>query len=177
MALSTSHIFVADTSLAAKTFIDTFYAALNSQNLRTTLSSFYVPTPTPGSPIPPADISINGNVVATPADVEILFVSQVPHAHYEVQSYDCQVLNPNYNVGAAEHDIGPDASGRKMSLLLVVSGSVKYGESLKDARLRGFSESFLLVPNFAAAAAAAPANGGLRPKKWLIQSQNFRLVL
>jgi NTF2-related export protein 1/2 len=92
----------------------------------------------------------------------------VQKAHYEPQSFDCHVLNPNYNIGASDTNLGPDASGRKMSLLVVVNGYVKYGEP-KDAQMRGFSENFVLVPNFQVGA-------GMASRNWLIQSQNFRIV-
>lgn len=58
-----------------------------------------------------------------------------------------------------------------MSLMLLVSGYVKYGES-REAAMRGFAETFVLVPN--------PEQAGGKKRKagdgWLIQSQNFRLV-
>lgn len=133
------------------------------------MSAFYI-QPTPASPLA-ADISLNGNIVPTPADLQILFESQIPKAHYEAQCFDCHVLNPNFNIGASDADLGPDATGRKMSVLLVVSGYVKYGES-RSVKMRGFTENFVLVPNFLR---AAGEDGVV--KGWLIQSQNFRIVL
>jgi NTF2-related export protein 1/2 len=59
----------------------------------------------------------------------------------------------------------------------MVSGGVKYFKSGTDEEVRdesrGFTETFVLVPNMEAQGPKAPR--GL--KKWLIQSQNFRLVL
>jgi NTF2-related export protein 1/2 len=59
----------------------------------------------------------------------------------------------------------------------MVSGGVKYFKSAADEEVRdesrGFTETFVLVPHMEAQGAKAPR--GL--KKWLIQSQNFRLVL
>jgi NTF2-related export protein 1/2 len=133
------------------------------------LSSFYI-QPTPLNPLT-ADISLNGNIVQSPADLQNLFQSTIPRAHYEVQSYDCHILNPNYNIGANDAELGPDATGGKMSFLLIVSGYVKYGEA-RDAKMRGFTENFVLVPNF-----QAGAGNPKDVKKWLIQSQNFRIVL
>ena len=153
---------------AAQHFIDSYYNALNIDRERATLSSFYVQT-TPLNPVV-ADISLNGNIVQSPEDLQNLFQSTMPKAHYEAQSYDCHVLNPNYTIGASDADLGPDPTGRKMSLLLAVSGYVKYGEA-RDAKMRGFTENFVLVPNFQA------ESGSLKNvKKWLIQSQNFRIV-
>jgi NTF2-related export protein 1/2 len=147
---------------AATAFINHYYPALNTK--RGILSSFYI-LPTPLAP-QVADISLNGNLVSSPSELQILFETQMPKAHYEAQSYDCQVLNPNYNIGAIDADLAPDTTGRKMSLLLVVSGYVKYGEA-REAKMRGFTENFILVPNMDRAA----------ERKWLIQSQNFRMLV
>lgn len=153
---------------AAQLFVDTYYMALNHK--RNTLASFYI-KPTPTNPLN-ADISLNGNIVPTPADLQTLFEKQMPTARYEVQSFDCQVLNPNYNVGASDSELGPDPSGRKMSLMVIVSGYVKYGDA-RDAETRGFTENIILVPNFEVRGKGRDRTG----KNWLIQSQNFRMVL
>lgn len=154
---------------AARKFIESYYRALNDESARATLSSFYI-QPTPANPLV-ADISLNGNIVPTPADLQILFESQIPNAHYEAQCFDCHVLNPNFNIGASDVELGPDPTGRKMSVLLVVSGYVKYGDS-RSAKMRGFTENFVLAPNFLG---VAGKDGVV--KGWLIQSQNFRIVL
>jgi NTF2-related export protein 1/2 len=154
---------------AARNFIESYYKALNDESARATLSSFYI-QPTSTNPLV-ADISLNGNIVPTPAALQILFESQMPKAHYEAQCFDCHVLNPNYNIGASDAELGPDPNGRKMSVLLVVSGYVKYGES-RSAKMRGFTENFVLVPNFSG---GAGKDGVV--KGWLIQAQNFRIVL
>jgi NTF2-related export protein 1/2 len=141
---------------------------LNSN--RSTISSFYL-QPTATSPLS-ADISLNGNVIPDPKAIQNFFETQMPKAHYEVQSYDVQVLNPNYNIGVADDALGPDKSGAKMSLLILVSGNVRYGGEIKDAVMRGFTETVILVPNPESA-----KQKGRGAKGWLIQSQNFRLVL
>ncbi|KAI9742342.1 MAG: hypothetical protein M1818_003875 [Claussenomyces sp. TS43310] len=150
---------------------------LNSPAQRRTLSSFYVAAPPDSTQLPPADITLNGNRIPTPTDLETLFTTQMPRSHYEVQSYDCHVLNPNYNLGAPDADLGPDPTGRKMSILLVVSGYVKYGDDLRQAAMRGFTENFILVPNFQSAVPPPQSQVQAKVKKWLIQSQNFRLVV
>ena len=128
--------------------------------------------PTPSSLLL-ADISLNGNVVADPEELQTIFEKKVDRAHYEVQSFDCQVLNTNYNVGADESMVGPDKTGKKMSILVMVSGSVRYWKDAGDGDIRGFTESVVLVPNWATLK-PRPARG---EKKWLIQSQTFRLVV
>ncbi len=122
-----------------------------------------------GKPLPA--IVFNGNVIADAAAFQEMFEKQMPPAYYEVQSYDCHTLNPNYTAADAEASSG--GSGKNITILLVVSGYVKFGE-LQDAEMRGFSESFVLVPN---SENTTRKGRGKQGKDWLIQSQNFRLVV
>jgi NTF2-related export protein 1/2 len=156
---------------AAQEFVETFYPALNNPKARVSISSFYL-KPTLKSPQKP-DISLNGNIIEDPAEVQNIFEKQISKAHYEVQSFDCNVINPNYNVGMDDAGLGPDKDGKKMSILLMVSGSVRYWKNSEDGENRGFTETFVLIPKWEAHSPKAPK--GL--KRWLIQSQNFRLVL
>ena len=161
---------------AATEFVHTFYSAL--QSARHTVSSFYATTV--------SSILFNGNAVADGASVQEIFVNQMPHATYEVQSYDCQIINANYATPGAEPPAAPGPSRRhggggaaavaakKMSLLVLVSGYVRFGEDKQTwdtAANRGFSETFVLIPN--------PESGqkGRGKRQFLIQSQNFRLVV
>ncbi|EFR01644.1 nuclear transport factor 2 domain-containing protein [Nannizzia gypsea CBS 118893] len=159
---------------ATTNFIQSYYSALD--NARSTLSSFYAPTVT--------NILFNGNIVADGASVQEIFVNQLPPTHYEVQSYDCQVLNPNYPVAppSATDDVASPFGAntnrntsdpaKSMSILVIVSGYVKFGEGKEtwDSPNRGFSETFVLIPN-------PPSGPKARGKQWLIQSQNFRIVV
>ena len=93
----------------------------------------------------------------------------MPPTYYEVQSYDCQIINQAYPTpatAATPSAKSSKAAVKNMSILVIVSGFVRFGPS-KDLPQRGFSETFVLVPN--------PANTA--GKEWLIQSQNFRLVV
>lgn len=91
-----------------------------------------------------------------------------------MQSYDTHVINPNYNIGVEESKLGADKDGRKISIVVMVNGQVKYSSKGGDeGEERGFVENFVLVPNMEARNPKAPR--GI--KKWLIQSQVFRLVL
>ena len=89
---------------------------------------------------------------------------------YEVHAFDCQTIIPNVD---PKGDIIPNASkGTAMTLLVIVSGTVRIGP-LKESEMKGFSESFVLVPN--------PLYSSLRKKgkptmEWLIQSQTFRYI-
>ncbi|KAH0559670.1 hypothetical protein GP486_003815 [Trichoglossum hirsutum] len=153
---------------AAQEFIDAYYPALQSS--RAKLPSFYTP-PTTGSDGKTLPVLIfNGNVIPDPLSMQTLFEKEMPSTTYEVQAFDCQVLNPNYS--AAGPGPYPPESGKNMSILLSVSGWVRFGDS-KEVPIRGFSESFVLVPNAEAAVAKPKGNA----RKWLIQSQNFRLVV
>ncbi len=160
---------------AAQYFVETFYPSLNDPKSRPTIKNFYV-KPNPTSPLKP-DISINGNIIADVADLQEVLERADFRAHYEVQSFDCQVLNTNYNVGVPDNALGPDKDGKKMSIMVLVSGSVKYWNEgpmpQGDEGLRGFTETIILVPNREAQNPRAP-NG---EKKWLIQGQTFRLVV
>lgn len=122
-----------------------------------------------GKPLPA--IVFNGNVIPDAAAMQKMFQQQMPAAIYEVQAYDCQVMNPNYVAENAKGGVG--STGKNMTILVVVSGYVKLGE-VREATMRGFSESFVLVPNPDAVGAKGR---GRHIKEWLIQSQNFRLVV
>lgn len=97
----------------------------------------------------------------------------MPPTHYEVQSVDCQIINKGYPTPTAA---GVKPSSQKtvkdMSILIIVSGYVRFGES-QDLPQRGFSETFVLAPN--AGVDQGPKGKGRR--EWSIQSQNFRLVV
>lgn len=154
---------------AAQKLVDSYYPALQSNP--STLTAFYmVATIMPdGTPLP--SIILNGNVIPSAAELQSIFENGMPVARYEVQSFDCHVMNPNYIAENAKGTVSP--SGKNMTILVIVSGFVKYGES-RSAPAQGFSENFVLVPNPDVDQAK---NKGKIVKDWLIQSQNFRLVV
>lgn len=146
---------------AATEFVKTFYPALGLN--RESLSSYYS--------LEPTTILFNGNRVADGAAVQEIFTNQMSPTHYEVQSYDCQIINKAYPTILPGGGLKPQSEMgvKDMSFLIVVSGFVRYGEG-RDQPQRGFSETFVLVPN----PSAERARGR---KDWLIESQNFRLVV
>ncbi|KAG9244959.1 hypothetical protein BJ878DRAFT_503758 [Calycina marina] len=152
-------VLVRVSTQAADDFVKTYYQALDSAK---NLASFYIQA---------ADIWLNGNNIPDPQQLQTFFKDKVGNCQYDAQSHDCSVLNQNCNIGAPDNALGPSSDGSKMSILVLVSGSVKYKDSSDEAR--GFTESFTLVPNFEPHSQKAPK--GL--KKWLIQSQTFRLVV
>ncbi|KAL1965937.1 hypothetical protein VTN77DRAFT_5070 [Rasamsonia byssochlamydoides] len=150
----------------ATDFVQSFYSALQSN--RGSIATFYSPVP--------STILFNGNVVADGAAVQDIFVNQLPPTRFEVQSFDCQVINRHYPTPTATGvKLPTQTTAKDMSILVTVSGYVQFGES-RDTPQRGFSETFVLVPNPAAGSAGAGAKGKGK-KEWLIQSQNFRLVV
>lgn len=152
--------------IAAKTFVDTYYKALNTS--RANIASFYIPTSTmpDGKSLPV--IVYNGNILLDQIALQKMFQEQIPLAHHEVQDYDCQVVNPHYVVEGTQGSAAN--TGKNMTILITISGYVKYGE-VRSATMRGFSENIVLVPNPAVA-----SSKDRHIKNWLIQSQNFRLV-
>ncbi|PWY93617.1 NTF2-like protein [Aspergillus sclerotioniger CBS 115572] len=146
---------------AATEFVQSFYPAL--ENNRATISSFYNQ--------PTSMILFNGNHVADGAAVQEIFVNQMSPTHYEVQSLDCQIINRAYPTPTSTGvKLPTETTLKDMSILVIVSGYVRFGAS-RDLPQRGFSETFVLVPN--------PTEGlkGKRKREWLIQTQNFRLVV
>ncbi|KKK13931.1 nuclear transport factor 2 domain protein [Aspergillus ochraceoroseus] len=140
-----------------------FYPALQSN--RAVIASFYS-TPT-------STILFNGNAVADGNAVQDIFVNQMPPTHYEVQSFDCQIINKSYPTPTPSGVKLPNQITTKdISILVIVSGFVRFGES-RDLPQRGFSETFVLVPY----SSADGPKGKRKQRDWLIQTQNFRLVV
>ncbi|QIX00098.1 hypothetical protein AMS68_005615 [Peltaster fructicola] len=132
--------FIRVSTHAAESLVDAYYTALNSA--RAQLESFYVPVtqlPT-GRSLP--YISYNGQVFSDPAAFKKSF-EEMPWTHYEAQSFDVHVMNPSMN--AIESKSKKDHE-RNMSLVVQVSGYVRLHER-KEGPLKGFSDSFVLVPN------------------------------
>lgn len=115
-------------------------------------------------------IVFNGNSIPDAVAMQKMFEEQMPQAKYQVQCYDCQVINPSY-VADNTHG-GVNTSEKNMSILVSVSGYVKFGEP-RGAKLNGFSETFVLIPN----PTVVTSSKGKNRKGWLIQSQTFRLVV
>ncbi|PYI15834.1 NTF2-like protein [Aspergillus japonicus CBS 114.51] len=162
MAPASEDTLVKHSTEAATEFVNSFYPALQSN--RATISSFYSQQA--------STILFNGNVVADGAAVQEIFVNQMTPTHYEVQSFDCQIINRTYPTPTATgFKLPTETTIKDMSILVIVSGFVRFGES-RDLPQRGFSETFVLVPN-----PTADGPKGKRRREWLIQTQNFRLVV
>lgn len=150
--------------------MDTYYKALETS--KSTIASYYVPPVLGDKPLP--DITLNGNPVPDGQSVQEIFQKQVPPAHFNIQSVDCSVINPQY--------LRPDGAASKslsssISILVIVGGQVKFGQEPE----RTFNENFVLVPNHEPAPAPQREgryirNNQQRRNEFLIQSQNFRMV-
>ncbi|KHJ33792.1 putative nuclear transport factor 2 domain protein [Erysiphe necator] len=168
MATLSEDVKVKAATSTAQDFIETYYPALNSSKGRSALASFYIK-----SENTKPDIIINGNTISSPTDFQKLFETQVQRAQYEVQSYDAHILNSNYNLLGYSNSSLSDKDGKRASVIVLISGSVKYWKEGEEANLRGFTESVVLVPD---PEAIGPKSTKIKPRKWLIASQNFRLV-
>lgn len=78
------------------------------------------------------------------------FFEHMPATHYDVQSYDSQPM------------LVPGTSGGPCNYMVIVSGSVKYGDNKEQ---RGFSETFVLKPS------------STDPNRYVVATQGFRLVV
>ncbi|KAG6041147.1 hypothetical protein E4U41_005871 [Claviceps citrina] len=169
MPLPDADIQVKASSEAAEVFVNHYYQALNN---RSQLSHFYINSSSKYSIA--ADISINGSVVATPADYSTLLDAQGEGVRYEIESLDAHVINPSSRYGAPEniHDNDRiEKNGGRMSIVVTTMGKVQFGKG-KEALQKMFNETFVLVPNWDSMAKNPPR--GL--KRWLIMSQNFRAL-
>lgn len=151
---------------AAQLHVDAFYPALDSA--RKTITSFYYPsTELPdGKHVP--SIIYNGNPFFDGQGMENVFQQMLP-THHEIQSFDCQVVNDRHFLDGQAGETLPRS--KNISILVVVSGSIKIGEP-KHSEVKGFSESFVLVPNLE----AFRKKPSRQEKQFLITSQSFRYV-
>ena len=106
----------------AEQFTQLFYRNIDGQ--RAQLRAFYRPTST---------ILWNGNAFIG-GDAYTDFMTRFPPTSHEVHSFDCHPVDSAMLSGVP-------IPGEPPSMILVVSGNVRYGE---EREKRGFSESFLL---------------------------------
>ncbi|POR38104.1 Uncharacterized protein TPAR_01698 [Tolypocladium paradoxum] len=169
MPLPDADTEVRTSSEAAETLVNHYYQAINNHS---SLEPFYINS-SPRYSIA-ADISINGQVVATPAQYSALLKGQGSAVHYEIESLDAHVINPSSAYGAPEnvHDNPKvEKSGGRMSIVVTTMGKVQFGKG-REAPQKMFNETFVLVPNWDAMARNPPRGA----KRWLIMSQNFRAL-
>ena len=155
--------------LAAGDFVEKYYPALH--NARETIASFYMQPTTlaDGKSLPV--IIFNGDEIEGPVALQTMFKEEMPESRYEIDTYDCHILNPHYVPENTPHTLAE--TGKNMIIMIAVTGEVKYGDK-KNApdQEKIFSDNIVLVPNpvLVEKEREKPA------KEWLIQSQNFRFV-
>jgi NTF2-related export protein 1/2 len=157
---------------AGEHFVDAYYAALNGN--RSQIISFYIPTtpgPSPGRGLP--HISYNGELIQDASTFQDKFEKQMPWTHFEPQSLNVHVMNPSLT--PMEEGKSKKDAERNMSLVVQVSGYVRLQER-KEGPMRGFSDSFVLVPNKEEVGGRGTGKQD-HGRRWLIQSQNFRFVV
>lgn len=192
-AYPTAETLVKASSDSAQKFIDWYYQDLNDAK---PLSSYYVNASNKYAAAGvTADLTINGAHLAHPAEYELLLQQQRgggatttngaaagggPRSNstrgrvrHEVDSFDVQVINDDYTLGAPEHlaNQGPDRHGSRLALLVSVMGILHLGTG-HDAIRKTFNEVFVLVPNWDARGRNPPRN----VKRYLISSQNYRTL-
>lgn len=150
-----------------ESFVDAYYTALNGS--RNKLASFYVPKSAGPRPMP--HISYNGELFNDAAAFQERFEGDMPYTHYEPQSMNAHVLSPNMGLPAASKR----EAERNVSLTVQVSGYVRL-EERKEGPMRGFSDTFVLLPNKEEVGGKGTGKQG-EGRRWVIQSQNFRFVV
>ncbi|KAF2769292.1 hypothetical protein EJ03DRAFT_98083 [Teratosphaeria nubilosa] len=165
MATLTDTDLTALSTSAAESFADAYYTALNSN--RSAISSFYVPpTVLPNNRSLP-HIAYNGEHITDPAAFQQKWENEMPYTFFDPQCLNVHVLNPciaPLEPGAKKAD-----AEWNVSLSVQVSGSVRLVER-KEGPMRGFSDSFILVPG-------GKEDKGKRGPRWVVQSQTFRFVV
>ncbi|KAH6626224.1 hypothetical protein B0J18DRAFT_489129 [Chaetomium sp. MPI-SDFR-AT-0129] len=172
-------------SEAAKNFIDWYYRQLNDAK---PVSQGYINghAAYTNAGHEPADICINGLVVATPQEWDKLLDQQreAPkqpdpnkrRVRYDVESFDVHVINADYRFGASAKMLEQNAptDGVRMMMVLTVAGSVLFGTGRSKAEdyweKQSFHDRFILVPNWD----VLEKPGARYGRKYLISSHNYR---
>jgi len=142
-------------------FAQAFYIALQSS--RKTIKSYYV-TPKDGTNTSKPNIIWNGNRIEDSDMIQRTF-EEMPSLWYEIQTVDCQILNPRFY---------PDLSNdRNFSMLVMISGYMRV-EDKELGPMHEFSETFVLVPN---RDRMIQRGSGQGKRTWLIQTQIFRYMV
>ena len=169
MATLTETDYTRASTDVAESFADAYYTALNGS--RNQLASFYVPPVTQPSGRGLPHISYNGDVLNDATVFATRFEKEMPWTHFEPQSLDVHVLNRALTPveGKSKKELEWN-----MSLTVQVSGYVRLYER-KDGPMKGFSDSFVLVPNKEEVGAKGNGKSG-QGRQWVIQTQNMRFV-
>jgi NTF2-related export protein 1/2 len=170
---------------AAKNFVDWYYRQINEAK---SVSQGYINGHAAYDKAghPPADICINGLVVATPQEWEKLLEQQrqapkqpdpnKKRVRYEVEGYSVHVINADYQFGAPQKmvDLHSPTDGVRMMMTLSVSGTVYFGTGRNKGddywEKQHFYDRFILVPNWDVLERPGTRHG----RKYLVISHNYR---
>ena len=170
---------------AAKNFVDWYYRQINDSK---SVSQGYVNGHAAYDKAghPPADICINGQVVATPQEWEKLLEQQrqAPkqpdpnkrRVRYDLDAYNVHVINADYRFGAPQRmlDVHSPTDGVRMMMLLTASGTVYLGTGRNKGddywEKQDFHDTFILVPNWE----VLEKPGNKYGRKYLAISHNYR---
>ncbi|KAL1838611.1 hypothetical protein VTJ49DRAFT_2479 [Mycothermus thermophilus] len=186
MSLNVHETNVRRSCEAAKNFADWYYRQANDGK---SIASAYVNGHAAYDKAghPPADICINGRVVATPQEWEQLLEEQrkAPkqpdpnrrRVRYEVETLIAHVINPDYRFGAPASllDKYSPTDGVRLMLSVLITGTVYFGTGREKGdeywEKQTFSDSFILVPNWDLLERAPGKQHG---RKYLVISHNYR---
>ena len=170
---------------AAKNFVDWYYRQINDSK---SVSQGYVNGHAAYDKAghPPADICINGQVVATPQEWEKLLEQQrqAPkqpdpnkrRVRYDVDTLNVHVINADYRFGAPQKmlDLHSPTDGVRMMMLVRASGTVYFGTGRNKGddywEKQDFHDTFILVPNWE----VLEKPGNKYGRKYLAISHNYR---
>lgn len=122
-------------------------------------------------------IAWNSEVYNEGTDFQTYFEG-LTHTHYDIEALDCTILNPRcISAAQLKNGSGDDTKDleRRMSVQVVVTGSVRLEEPLKGP-MREFAETFVLVPNLEKTVPPRPTFDKGWDKEWVIQTQNFKFT-
>ncbi|KAK3308803.1 uncharacterized protein B0T15DRAFT_525346 [Chaetomium strumarium] len=170
---------------AAKNFVDWYYRQVNEGK---SIAQGYVngnATYTAAGH-PPADITINGLLVATPQEWEKLLEQQrycpkqtdpnKKMVRYDVEGYNCHVINGDYRFAAPQKmlDLHSPTDGVRIMFLVRVHGTVYFGTGRNTGdeyfTKQDFYDLFILVPNWDILARPGAKAG----RRYLVISQIYR---
>lgn len=155
---------------AADQFVKDYYEATNAH--RHNLASYYLSSTAIAGSESPISIVFNGIEVPDGKAAQEIFEKSVPRSQIEVDTIDCQILNPNHSpaANASQH---PKSAAKSCSILVIVGGIFKASDDRNEEE-EDFNDSLIIVPN-PEPPPPRPTRGP-RYKDYLIQTQNFRLV-
>ena len=143
-----------------------YYEATN--NHRHNVATYYVSSTSDR----PTTVIFNGIELSDGTAAQDIFERITPQSHIEVDSIDCQILNPNYM--PVSNNVSNGRSLAPSCSILVNIGGIFRASNDRNEEEEDFNDSLIIVPNHDTEGPRTPRT--LRHKDYLIQTQNFRLL-